>query len=236
MNVVDFAIIGIVLVSVLFGLYKGFIASVFSLLAVILSLIVAYTAYPQLAKSLQDNESLVRTLIHYSDASSRIHDLDLAETSVANIPPEVLDEVLARANLPEPFGTFVRENVQNKVFASLGSQSISDYLNQTIIAVSINILCFLACFLVSFLVLSLLVHLIAYVFSLPVLKHFDMLLGGTFGAVRGLFFVFALFALIPIVLTISPIEVVGQWIEQSTLAGYFYKNNFITSIMQGVLF
>ncbi len=236
MNVVDLIILGIIGISILFGLYKGFINAMLGLIGLFLALVIAYVAYPHVAKSLQGNESLVRTLIHYSDASSRIHDLDLSLTPVANIPPQIIDEVLTRAALPQPFDAFVRANVTGQVFAALGSTNISEYLNQTIIAVSINILCFLASFGVAYAVIMLLVHLIGYVFRMPVLKHLDLLLGGLFGGARGIFLVFVLFALVPILLTVSPIEQVSQAIAESQLAGIFYKSNLIQSIMQGTLF
>lgn len=236
MNIVDWIILGIIGISVLFGLYKGFINSVLGLVGLFLALVIAYTTYPQLSNSLQNDESLVRTLIHYSDASSRIRDLDLSQTPVANIQPDVLEEVLTRAALPPPFDSFVRTYVKEQVFASQGKTNISDYLNQTILTVSINILCFLAAFGVAYAVIMLLAHLLGYVFRLPVLKHFDLLLGGVFGGIRGVFLVFIIFVLVPILLTVSPIEEVSTYIEQSQLASTFYQSNLIQSIMQGSLF
>lgn len=235
MNIVDFIILGIIGISLVFGLYKGFINSIFSLLALLLSLFIAYSVYPQVAGMLKDNDNLVNTLVHYSDASSRIHDVDLARTSIETLSQQALDEIITQSGLPAPFDTFVKENVTGRVFASIGSLSISDYLNHTIIDASLNILCFLACFLASYIVLTLLVHLIGYVFTFPVLKHFDMILGGAFGGVRGIFLVFVVFALIPIILTISPIEGLQQMIDEAQFSNFFYKDNFITSIIKGFL-
>ncbi len=236
MNIVDWIILAIIGVSILFGLYKGFINSVLGLVGMFLALIIAYTTYPNLAKSLQNNESLVRSLIHYTDAASRIGDLDMSLTPVAGISQQTVNDALERANLPEPFAAFVRANIIDQVFAPLGSRTVSEYLNQTIIAVSLNILCFLAAFAVSYAAIMLLVHLIGYVFRLPVLKHLDLLLGGVFGGVRGVLLVFVLFALVPILLTISPIEQVSQAVADSQLAETFYRSNLIRTIMQGTLF
>ncbi|MCL2544586.1 MAG: CvpA family protein [Clostridia bacterium] len=236
MNIVDIIILGIIGIGVLFGLYKGFVNSVFGLLGVFLALIIGYIAYPQLAQALQDNEGLVRNLIHYSDASSRIQDLELSQTPVAGISQQALDEIMARANLPQPFDDFVRVNVLEQVFAPLGSVNVSDYLNQTLIAVTLNILCFLACFGVAYAAVMLLVHLLGYVFRMPVLKHFDLLLGGLLGGLRGVLLVFVLFAIVPILLTVSPIEQVSAAIDESRFASTFYRTNLIQSIMQGTLF
>ena len=236
MNIVDFVILGILGVSILFGLYKGFVNSVLGLVGLFAALAVAYVLYPQLAKMLQEDEGLVRTLIHYTDASSRIGDLDLSLMPVASIPQQMLDDILQRAALPPPFDAFVRANVAGQVFSSLGSVNVSEYLNQTIIAVSINILCFLVSFGIGYAAVMLLIHMISYVFRMPVLKHFDLLLGGVFGGIRGIFLVFVLFAVVPILLTVSPIEQVAELIDASRFAGMFYKSNIIQTIMQGTLF
>lgn len=235
LNIVDYIILGIILISVIFGLRRGFISGVLSLASLLLSVIIAFQAYPALAQSLQSNEALVNTLVHYTDASSRIKDLELALTPVANLTQDALDQVLENAQLPAVFETFVRQNVAGQAFAAIGSINISEYLNQTIISVSLNILCFIICFFVSYLVLSLLSHMVCYVFRLPVLRHLDSLAGGVFGVLRGMLIVFVLAAIVPIVLTISPIEQVQQLIDSSTLAGFFFRDNMITSIMQGTI-
>lgn len=235
MNIVDIIILGIVLISVIMGLYRGFIQGILSLGALLLSLFIAVTAYPQLAQVLNSNEALVDTLVHYTDASSRIKDLDLALTPIVSMTESTLDQVLSNANLPAVFESFVRENVAQRAFDAIGSINISEYLNQTIISVSINILCFIICFFIAYAALSLLSHMIVYVFRLPVLKHLDSLIGGVFGAIRGLFIAFVIAAIMPIILTISPIEQVSQAIEASTLLNGNVVNNIIMTIMNGTI-
>ena len=235
MNIVDYIIIGIIAVSVIFGLRRGFISGVLSLASLLLSILLAFHFYPTLAQMLQSNESLVNTLVQYTDASSRIKDLELALTPVAGLSAESLNQVLENAQLPAVFETFVRQNVAEQAFAAIGSINISEYLNQTIISVALNILCFVICFFAAYIVLSLLSHLICYVFRLPVLRHLDALVGGVFGALRGVLIVFVIGAIVPIILTVSPIEQVEEMIAASQLAGFFFKDNMITSIMRGTI-
>lgn len=235
MNIVDYIIIGIIAVSVIFGLRRGFISGVLSLASLLLSVLLAFHFYPTLAQNLQSNESLVNTLVHYTDASSRIKDLELALTPVTNLSQESLNQALENAQLPAVFESFVRQNVAERAFAAIGSVNISEYLNQTIISVALNILCFIICFLVAYIALSLVSHLICYVFRLPVLRHLDALVGGVFGGLRGMLIVFVLGAIVPIILTVSPIAQVEELISESQLAGFFFKENMITSIMQGTI-
>ena len=235
MNIVDYLILGVIFISVIFGLRRGFISGVLSLGSLILSVFIAFQAYPILAQNLQSNESLVNTLVHYTDASSRIKDLELALTPVTELTQSALDQVMENANLPSVLESFVRQNVAQRTFASIGSVNISEYLNQTIISVSLNILCFILCFLAVYIVLSLLSHMICYVFRLPVLRHLDALIGGAFGALRGVLIVMVLAAIVPIILTISPIEQVEELINASKLAGFFFRDNMITAVMRGTI-
>lgn len=235
MNIVDYIIIGVILISVIFGLRRGFISGVLSLGSLLVSVFIAFQAYPTLAQNLQSNESLVNTLVHYTDASSRIKDLELALTPVTELTQSALDQVLENANLPAVFETFVRQNVAEKAFSAIGSVNISEYLNQTIISISLNILCFIICFAAAYVLLTFLSHMICYVFRLPVLRHLDALAGGVFGALRGMLIVMVFAAVVPIVLTISPIEQVQELIDASQLAGLFFRDNMITAIMQGTI-
>ena len=77
--------------------------------------------------------------------------------------------------------------------------------------------------------------MICYVFRLPVLRHLDALIGGAFGALRGVLIVMVLAAIVPIILTISPIEQVEELINASKLAGFFFRDNMITAVMRGTI-
>ena len=76
--------------------------------------------------------------------------------------------------------------------------NVGDYVNQTILSVSINVLCFLLCFVVCFVVATIVVNLLRAVFRYPVLKHLDWLAGGVFGLMLGVVLCFAIFTVLPL--------------------------------------
>lgn len=237
MNVVDYVIIGVVAISVLFGLYRGFVSSVLSMGGGLLSFLGSFALYPKLAELVQNNESLQKTLLHYTDASSRIGDLELAVTNAVSLGREGIDRVLENVQLPSPLDTILRVNLENMVYGTGDAVStVSDYVNQTILQASINIICFIVCFLGLFLVLSLSMGLIRAVFRLPVLKQLDGLAGGVFGLLRGVLICLILFTLVPLVLTMLPMDAISQLLDESTLAPIFMNGNLITAIMNKQLF
>ena len=230
MNILDIIILAVLGVSVVFGLYRGFISGVLSVAALIGSAALAFAASGELAAWLQGNETLVSTLLYYTDAGSRIQSLDLALLSVAQVTEGALMQILESANLPAAFETAFVEQIA----LSSGAQTISAVLSQTIVNVSLSILSFLICFVVAYAVLTFVIHLVQYVFELPVLRHLDSLIGGVFGLARGMLILFIFFTVVPIVMAVVPIEPLEELIAASTLAPVF-DSELILAIIKGGL-
>lgn len=228
MNIIDIVIVIILAISVIFGMYRGFINGVLSVAALFGSAIFAYAVSGQLAAWLQGNDTLINTLMYYTDAGSRIKDLELSMLSVSQVTQSTLASILSSANLPAAFETAFL----NMIGTAPSATSISNVLSQTIVNVSISILSFLICFLLCYVVASFVIHLICYVFELPVLRHLDALMGGIFGLVRGWLLLFILFALVPIVLAVVPIQQLTDVIAQSHLAPLF-DGQLILLILRG---
>ena len=237
MNIVDYLIIGVVAVSVLFGLYRGFVASVLNMGGGLISFLSSFALYPKLAALIQNNQELQRTLLHYTDASSRIGDLELALTNVVNLGREGIEQVIANVNLPAPLDSILQVNLENLAYGTQGAATtVADYVSQTILQASINIICFLVCFAALYIVISIGLNLIRAVFRFPVLKQLDGLAGGVFGLLRGILLCLVIFTLIPLVQTMLPLDFINELLDESTLAPIFMNGNLITAIMNKQLF
>jgi uncharacterized membrane protein required for colicin V production len=235
MNIVDYVILGILGISILFGLYRGFIASVLNMGCGLMSFLASFWVGPKLASYVQSQPELIRTLLHYTDASNRIGDLETAMTDVATLTTDSINSILEKVQLPAPLDTLLEVNLENSVFASSGLTQVSDYVSQTILQACINIICFLGSFLVLYIVLAIVLNLLKAVFKFPVLKQLNAVAGGAFGFLRGLLICLAVFTLVPLVETIVPIDMVTELIDQSTLAPIFSNGNLILAIMNGKL-
>ena len=229
MNIIDIAILAVLAVSVLYGMYRGFISGVLSVAALIGSAALAFSMSGQLAAWLQGNQTLVSTLVYYTDAGSRIGDLELSLLPASQVTQTALARILSGAKLPSAF----ESAFLSALGAAPSAMTVSDLLSNTIVSVSLSILSFLICFLLSYIVLSFVIHLINYVFELPVLRHLYALAGGLFGLVRGALLLFILFALVPIVLAVAPVEPLQAMIDQSRLAPLF-DSRIILSILGGL--
>lgn len=233
MNAIDITIIAIIGLSTLFGLYRGFIQSVLNLGSGLLSVVGSFWLFPKLSDILSSNTAFTRFISTYTDSGSLLGNLDLSSLAVNALSPEHVADIVARADLPQPLGTLLSHNLIERVFSPLGelATSVGDYVNQTVLSVSINVLCFLLCFVICFAATTIVVNMLRAVFRFPVLKHFDWLAGGAFGFLLGVLLCFVVFTMLPLVESVIPIAEFRLLVDQSQLAQFFKNGNLIVSIM-----
>lgn len=233
MNIIDIIVIVIIGLCVLLGLYRGFIQSVLNLGSSLLSVAGSFWLFPKLSDVLSANTSLTRMISTYTDSTNLLGDLGLSSTAVSALSEQHIAAIVERAHLPRPLDTLLAHNLSQKVFSPLGdlATTVGDYVNQTILSVSINVLCFLLCFALCFAVSAILINLIRAVFRFPVLKHMDALAGGAFGLLTGVVLCFVVFTILPLVQSVVPVPEFGLLVEESALAQIFRNGNLIISIM-----
>ncbi len=233
MNVIDFIIIGVVGLCMLFGFYRGFIQSVLNLGGGLLSLVASFLIFPKIADAVSGNTDITRMISSYTDSSTLLGNLDLSSQAVSSLTDSRIAEIVQKANLPAPVDTLLSHNLSQQVFSPLGNlaTNVGDYVNQTILSVSINVLSFLVCFVACFVVLTILINLLRAVFRFPVLKQLDWLAGGLFGFLLGVVLCFVVFTTMPLLESVIPIPQFQELVEASSLAKVFENGNLLLSVM-----
>ena len=234
MNIVDIVIIAILGLSVLVGLYRGFISSMASMGGCLISLGLSFWLSPKVAAAIQSNPEILRTLASYTDAATKLGDQALASTSVTGLTQNTISEILSKVSLPAPLDTLLKSNLENQVFGA--AADVGTYVSQTIVGAILNVISFILCFLVLLLVIHFLINFLKVVFRFPVLKQLNAIAGGALGLVRGALLCFVAFALLPLIQTMLPMNGVNELVEASALAPLFNSGNLILAIMNGKLF
>ncbi|MBR2572561.1 MAG: CvpA family protein [Clostridia bacterium] len=235
LNILDIVLLVILAVSVISGMYKGFLASLLATVGFAAAFFGAQSLYPQLAAAIQGNTSLMNVITYYLDASSMFKTVGLADTTVeaANAAGGRLLEQAVRelSSLPSAMVNAFQTNVSNFRFSNLGFVKLSDYLNQTVISSAVNVVSFLVLFLVAYVVLLLVVNLLNNVFHFPLLKHFDWLLGGVFGLARGAVIAALLIAVLPMILSVIDIDIINTLMKESAVVQAFPKDFAVADII-----
>ena len=231
MNLIDWIIIGILGLSVLVGLYRGFISSVASMGSCLVSLGVSYWLTPQVAAYFRDNTSVWDQI--KSNISGIVNLGDLAGKEVAGLSGEQIAE--AASKLPAPLNSLLEGNLTEQIYGTAADKAltVTDYASRTISDVILNVGCFLLTFVVAVILFHIIINLLNAIFKFPVLKQMNTLTGGIFGLLRGALLCFVALAVLPLFETLIPD--VKALADSSVLARFFDGGNLIVSIINGKL-
>jgi len=233
MNIIDIIIIGILAFSLVSGMHKGFITSTLALVGFCGAWIGAYASYGYLVTAVQQNEGLMNFLQGLVSAADLFKTKTLADMEVALASAADVDLAVSEVGIPLISELF-RQNILGQVFANDGLTKISEYLTQTLLSSALNVVSFIVMFALIYAAVLLLVNLLNNVFRFPLLKHFDWLLGGVFGLVRGAVIVMLIFAVVPTIcsaLESMNIPLLTDVINESKLAVMLQDNNLISGVL-----
>lgn len=235
MNLIDIAVIGVLELFILHGIYKGFLPTLLSIGAYILAWLAAIVLLPVGSNSIRGSEKLFNTMLYYTEGSEYVNDVELARKSIDEISTDTLNAVFAKADLPYPMAKNIADNIARESFAENGITTLGDYFNQTIVIVFINILVFIAMFAIIRIILAFIINGVDYAWTLPKLRVADRAIAGGIGLIRGILAVFLLFMLLPIVLIVlqGKFAFLTDMVNDSMMAKFFYRTNFLLSMMPG---
>ena len=226
MNVVDWIIVGIIGISVLFGLYRGFIASVASLAATLISWGGSYLLTPKAVDFVTANTSLKETLASNINISKQLG--DNAGTLITDLNPEKVSDIVS--GIPKPLDTIVEKMLNS---AGNAAGTATQYIQDHLVDAAMKVICFIGCFLIMMLVAHIIIVLLKTIFKFPMLKQMNTAAGGIFGLLRGVLICFVLFAAVPLVqaiLSAENISMINDLVDESKLAPIFNNGSMIDSI------
>lgn len=235
LNIVDIAVYGIILISIAAGFYQGFLATVFNSVGYFIALLSANGFYMGMALKIKEAGQVIPALLYYSETSDMLGTVEAYRTSVLGMTQLKLENILQNVTFPFPVEKWYTHNVLNAVFTQDRITNLGDYLSRTVAETSVCILCFLAIFAGVYIATTLVVNLVHYVVKLPAVNIFDSVLGGVVGLGRGMLLVFVLFLVVPVILSILPVQQIKDIIGSSQTAAFYYQKNFIFDMIRSYI-
>lgn len=233
LSFINYIILFLIAVYVLQGVYKGFLMSLYSTIGMAASWLIGAAATPLLSAQIAKG-STYSFLLYMTDVSD-ISSVELARTSVESLSAQQVGDVVSYANLPSPFGEVLSHNMSSLAFADKGFSTVADYLNLTVANITVNIISFLIIYVLARVLITLIISSMYYASPFPVLRNFDGLVGGILGGVRGFFAMFAFVMIIPVIILLVSAPELTKYLNESVLAMFFYKSNFLYAFLSGVV-
>ena len=236
MGYYDYFVILVIGISVLYGIYKGFFSSSISMLSTVLSWIGALIFTDNLAAFFQQKTGVLEQIVYFVQANEKISDVTLRKAELDSLSAATISDAIQNANMPEFFKGFISDNVANRTFNAVST--LGDYFDYTVASVILNILCFVGLLIFIKIIFMIIEAIVEHMVEIPALKMIDGALGAGFGALRGLFFVYVFFALLPVILIVLPDGIVTEYlgdINNAPIASAFYNHNFLLKFIGGFI-
>lgn len=237
MNLLDLAIIAVIAISVLLGAYRGFVVTALKTVSFFVSWILAYVLHPLLSWAMS-GQGMIQSLINYTEGAAKLPldtPLEMVTTPITQVDPATLNDLVNNSSLVSPFGNLVKSNIASQALASHGLTTVGDYFNYTVAYATLNIIAFLILFFVFRIICGVIINATDATHKFPVLRHNDVLAASLTGLLRGVFACYIIMAVAPIALSILNVSVVTDYVLSSSLAGFFYKSNFILLLIGGTI-
>lgn len=204
--IVDLIVIGVIALCTFIGYKQGLIKSAIKILAFFIAIIAAMILYKPVANFVIENTSI---------------DDNIQSTIIQKILPEGVSEnepveEETKLNLPD----MIMENGQNTVkdIAQTMAVKIIEWGSIIIIFIVVRVI---------LIFVTILADLIA---KLPIIEQFNKAGGTIYGLVKGIFLVFAVFAVISLVSPMISPDVI-KTIDESTISSKIYNNNLLLKII-----
>jgi len=229
MNWADIVILAIILASAWFGFRKGFIYSMFRILSFFVSAILAVKTYPYMAKILTQTPMYdkIKTTIFNK---LLIQQQAQTPTLDGQAKQAAADAVISNLKLPSFLKDTIVKGVPN-LSSLVDLNKIVDAISTQLTGIVIDIMALIIIYLIIRIGLFLFRHLLQGIAKLPVFKQLDKVGGLSFGAIQGLLTVYILLTVVMLFNSAQAFKGIYEAIDSSTVAKYFYENNFIVSWM-----
>lgn len=232
MNILNALILFFIAIYVAQGFYRGFLISLANTVGMFVSWLLGFLFSPLMSSAIE-NGSFYKFMLSFSGTVDQLQ--DKGNMLVSGLSGTQIESIVQPLNMPIPFEKLISSNMADKVFEGQGLTTVSDYIGTSITNVVVNIFSFLVIYLIARIIISLLVNAVNYSSPLPVLKRFDSTIGAGVGLLRGFLGMFVVAMIIPVILISMPTDLFTDMIANSSMATFFYQNNFLLNMISGTI-
>lgn len=209
--ILDIIILAIMAISIFLGYKRGLVKVAVKLCAFLIAIIV--------------------TLVFYKPVSNVIIDKTQLNEKIESIIIENGTKELEESNKEEQKN--ILENMQEYVDNTV-TQTQNEIVKNAAKEISIrliNILVIVVLFIATRLILILLVLISDLITSIPIIKQFNELGGVLYGIIRGLAIIYAILAILFLIVSMSPNNAILTSIDSSIITKFMYENNILLNII-----
>lgn len=225
MNWIDFVVIGLIAVFAVVGLFKGFIMSIYKLVAFVVCIFASIKFSPVLA------EIISKTSIYDWIKNTIVRNLPLIGKEAFASSEAVSGASGAEALLGTlPLPGFFRKSLLGKLPSAselINTEGIVNAIGDELTKMVVSVLSLIVLYIVLRVILAFVGLLLKGISELPVFKQVNKLGGLILGALQGFLTIYILCAVLMLFNANPGFEPIFNDLGTSLFAREFYENNFI---------
>ncbi len=210
--VLDIVLLVILLVSLIFGYKKGLIGVAFNLCAFLVALVVTWILYTP----------ITNFVINNTEIDDGIKNAIIEKGVIKTQENEVKEEENIVNKYVQQYVTNPITNTTNDVI-----EETAKVVSEKVVAIGVAIVLFI----VVRLALILLKFVAEIIAKLPVIKQFNKAGGLIYGAIRGMFAIYVVLAIMFFVMSVNNSGMIANMINSSVISKVLYENNLILNII-----
>lgn len=214
--IIDFIILGIILISVLFGYKKGLTKCIIKILTFFIAIIISVVLFKPISNFIINNTTI---------------DDNIKKSIVEIVSDDIIEtgKVKEDSNLPKTIINYINDSIETSVNQT--KQTIVNSVAEQISTIAVNVIVAIGTFIVARVVLIFVSALSSIITDLPIIKQFDKAGGILYGLIKALIIVFIVFAIISFISPIMKNSELIIAINNSILGSMFYNNNILVNII-----
>lgn len=222
MSYLDYAFIGIILISGLIALNRGLILTVFSFCSLIVSIVLSYLFYPTISNFLMNNTGLFDTI-----KLKIMNSLELENVAQSVVDRQGQIEMINGLQVPPILKNMLISNNNPEVYNLLEAGGIAEYIGGLLATVVINAISFIILFIGISIVLKIFAGVLDLITKLPVIHQLNKMGGLILGSMLGILIVWIVCVGMSVIIGVQGDSELLQIIDSSPVVSFFYENNLL---------
>jgi uncharacterized membrane protein required for colicin V production len=220
MTWIDGAFLGIIVVSTLIALSKGFIRTLFGFASMIISLFLTYTIYPYVSEFIIKNTEIFNAI-----KTKVISALNLEDIAKNAISPQAQIDVVNKLAIPKKLKDILIANNNTEVYKMMGVDGIGDYIGGVFATIAINVISFILVYFLISISLGIVVRVIDLISKLPVLHQINKMAGAILGSVIGVLIIWVVCTVFAVIMTVKVDSGIALVLDESSIGKFFFNTN-----------
>ena len=210
--ILDIVLLVFLLLSLIFGYKKGLIGVAFNLCAFLVALVVTWILYTP----------ITNIVINNTEIDDGIKNAIIEKGVIKTQEDEAKEEENIVNKYVQLYVTTPITNTTNDVI-----EETAKVVSEKVVAIGVAIVLFIVV-RIALILLKFIAEIIA---KLPIIKQFNKAGGLIYGAIRGMFVIYILLAVLFFVMSVNNSGMIANMINSSIISKVLYENNLILNII-----